>query len=166
MNTELFKEDLSIAYLKAISAAAKISMELQHRDEDGKDIHLKKRLVRTDGVKIDVEIGVQLKATNSHNMYEKKKDGITYTLNIKNFHDLTMKSTIPKYLMLLILPEDENEWVSCNIEKLIIKKCMYWVKIENREMENTTSVRIFIPSDNIVTPDALNKILVATGEEL
>lgn len=63
MNEKLFEEDLSISYLRAIAAQAQVTFELNHRDEDSKDIDLKKQTFNDSGEPFIVEFSVQLKAT-------------------------------------------------------------------------------------------------------
>lgn len=63
MNEKLFEEDLSISYLRAIAAQAQVTFELNHRDEDSKDVDLKQQTVNDSGEPFNVEFSVQLKAT-------------------------------------------------------------------------------------------------------
>ena len=44
MNEEIFKEDLSISYLRAVAAKAQIEFELRRRDVFSKDVNLSKKL--------------------------------------------------------------------------------------------------------------------------
>jgi hypothetical protein len=83
---------------------------------------------------------------------------INFYLEVKNFDDLVDRkrekgALIPLILIVFILPDSEDEWVTVTPEKLIVKKCAYWFKldVENPEYsENKTKVVVRIPKVNIV----------------
>lgn len=157
------KEEISRSYLNAICAAKGIAMEHQHHDEDGIDVILKKIIERKDGLKYNALISVQLKSSSlryiEHDRY------YSYRLNVKNYNDLRMQATIKSYLFLLVLPEIENDWVTHNIDQLIIKRCMYWLDLAGMpDTENSSTVTVDISKANIVSPEMLNEILHAIAE--
>ena len=74
---------------------------------------------------------------------------------------------VPLYLFLLILPENEEESVNFSVEQLIIKRCMYWVKLQkSKDRAEKDFVDIIIDKSNVVSPEALLNILKSEGNEL
>ncbi len=115
------------------------------------------------------KISVQLKSVYSKNNYSEDENYIYYDLKVKNYNDLRSDRSNPIILGLLILPEEESTWVHNDIDRLLIKKCMYWLYLKGFiDTNNTTTVRIPIPKQSILTPVSLIKILqdVAEGKML
>jgi hypothetical protein len=167
VNDNLFKEDLSIAYLRAICARAEVTFNLQNRDEDGSDVDLNKTVSLDLGNEINALIKVQLKSTGSEYFYREEYGKIIYKAKKKCYEDLTKRRTTPLYLFLLILPKDKNDWISCNVDELILRKCMYWTKLEKGDKElKSEFIDIYIDKDNRVNPETLNYILKKVGENI
>lgn len=164
MNEKLFEEDLSISYLRAIAAQAQVTFELNHRDEDSKDVDLKQQTVNDAGEPFNVEFSVQLKATKRID-YE-TDDIIKYSLKVKNYNDLCQKGTTDIILCLLVLPEDSSTWVYQTPEELILKRCMYWVSLKGKSpSSNTSCVTIDIPKTNIMSAETLKKLIHKIANE-
>ena len=162
-----FKEDLSIAYLRAICAKAEVTFNLQKRDEDGSDVDLNKCVSTDMGQRVISTIKVQLKSTSSKMFYREERKTITYKAKAKCYNDLIENRIVPLYLFLLILPENEEESVNFSVEQLIIKRCMYWVKLQkSKERAEKPFVDIIIEKSNVVSPEALLNILKSEGNEL
>lgn len=169
MNNNLFEEDLSVSYLRAVAAQAKITFELNHRDNDSKDVDLKKTTITSNGGKFNAELSVQLKATYSKNCYSETEEEVKYQLKAKNYNDLCMDGTNHIILCLLVLPDDSQQWVTQSPEALTLKRCMYWLSLQGEtETKNTDSVTVTIPKSNVVTAEALNKMIdiIANGGSL
>lgn len=162
-----FKEDLSIAYLRAICAKTGVRFNLQDHDEDGSDVDLSKYVTTDTHLRFLSNIKVQLKSTSSKHFYREEEDTIIYKAKAKCYNDLIENRGVPLYLFLLILPADEDECVSFSIEQLIIKRCMYWAKLESSDEKATHDfVNIFIDKRNVVSPEKLDEILHLEGNKL
>ena len=158
------KEEVSKSYLNAICAVKGISMSVQPHDDDGVDVVLQKTVCRTDNAKYGARIGVQLKSTASN--YTESASEFLYPLKKKNYDDLRIPATVKSYLFLLILPKIEDEWVTHSIDKLVIKKCMYWLDLIGLpDNANSTSVTVKIPKTNIVSSEFLVETLNNIAEE-
>lgn len=166
MDTQKIKEDLSISYMSIVSAVVGIGFEIVRHDEDSID-SLIKRVVELDrGTKFNSQISVQLKATSSKSQYNDNGEFITYQLKVKNFNDLCMAATMPSMLALLILPEDENEWVNWSPEEIILNGCMYWVNLQNCDNSmNAGKVSVKIPKINRINSDCLLMLLEKAAKE-
>lgn len=164
MTDNIRKEELSFSYLNAICAYSGISMQIQRRDDDGLDVMVKKTITRLDGHRYNAQLGIQLKST-SIQLPETKLD-IKYKLKIKNYNDLTMKSSNQTILALLILPKLETEWINWSINELMIRKCMYWICLrEYEESSNSETVTLSIPKANVLSSISLLKLLSTIAEE-
>lgn len=169
MDIEKIKEDLSICYLKTISAINGIALEQCLHDEDSIDVIIKKIITLENEMKFNSQISVQLKATSSPSQYSVKGNEITYKLKAKNFNDLCAASAMPSMLALLILPENSEEWVGWSEDELMLKGEMFWIGLQNqKETDNNSSVSIKIPMTNRLNCKSIIELLqrVAKGEYL
>ena len=153
-------KDIHISYISALCASAGISYDTQRHDDDSTDGIIKKRIQLSDALSFDASLRIQLKSTHSHSLYDEEDEVIKYALKTKNYNDLCRKATTPIILGLLILPEDDSEWVQCNLEELLIKGRMYWADFSSsHESTNKNTVTVSIPKTNIVNQDFLLEAL-------
>ena len=153
------KENLSIAYVRAIAAKAGVNISKPENDY-GIDLTLKEvtSIQRPDGTKRFIESGVaidvQLKC--SHNI-EVKKDFIIYDLEAKTYNDLIIKEVnTQRILIVLKIPKNEAEWILQDEKRLEIRHCAYWISLHGKEqIKNNSSKRIEIPVTQKFTPEAL-----------
>lgn len=166
MDIDKIKEDMSICYLQAITAVNGIGLERYHHDEDSTDVVIKK-IIDIKGIgRFDSSIRVQLKSTSSSSQYSIGDNEITYKLKVKNYNDLCMDSTTPSILALLILPDDQNEWVSWSDEELLIRGRMYWLGLQGKSVSsNSNSVSVKIPKCNILNNQTVEALLITAAEE-
>lgn len=166
MTTERIKEDLSICYLKAVSAAKGVELEECRHDEDSIDVVIKKFVTLKGGIKFNSQISVQLKATSSSSQYKIGEEEITYKLKVKNYNDLCAKSAMPSILGLFILPEDEREWTNWDDNELLLRGQMFWISLQgNTESSNSDSVSVKIPKTNRISIDMIESLLLKVAEE-
>ena len=157
MDKQKKEEYLSIAYLRTIAAEAGVLFSIDPEDSDSVDVHLKKHI---DEIDFDATIGIQLKATSSRNNYTEDEEYIHYKLKTKNYNDLRRLASEDKYLALLILPEDENDWIDQKIEELIIRRIMYWVSLKGFPLSNNNSTTtIKIPKIQVLSKDSLLELI-------
>ena len=160
------KEDIHISYVSALCASAGIDYEAIRHDDDSTDAMIKKRITRNDGCFYDAQLRIQLKCTSSKTQYSISNDVITYHLKAKNYNDLCTPSTTPIILGLLILQDNESEWVNWSTEELLIKGSMYWVNFEgHKKTDNTSTVAVHIPIENTINQNSLTHMLERIAEE-
>lgn len=160
------KEDLQISYISALCAASGISYDTQSHDDDSTDGIIKKRINLGDGRFYDAAVRIQLKCTSSASQYEDKGTYITYKLKVKNYNDLCTPSTTPIILGLLILPENEDEWIDWSTEELLIRGCMYWKDFSGCEKSNNAgTVNVKIEKSDVINQKTLNDILTQIAKE-
>lgn len=168
VHESLIKEELSISYMTAVSAAAGISFDLQRHDEDSTDAELRKTIVldADKNERFNAGLRVQLKATSSPNLCQDCGGTIKYVLKAKNYNDLCCEATTPIILALLILPEDKAEWLKWTSEDLLIKGVMYWANFQGQERtSNTGSVTVEIDKKHKINSDTLQDLLERLAKE-
>ncbi|MBQ6743523.1 MAG: DUF4365 domain-containing protein [Acidaminococcaceae bacterium] len=166
MDIEAIKEELSISYLHAVCTKEGIAFELIRHDEDSTDAIIKRKISLTNGAEYESLIRVQLKATSSISQYSEDENTIRYKLKIKNYNDLRRNSTVPIILALLVLPENQDEWLHWTEQTLLLKGRMYWVCFKGAdESDNVSTITVTIDKKQIVNPDALLALLQSTAEE-
>ena len=85
---------------------------------------------------------------------------------MKNYNDLCTPSTTPIILGLLVLPENEEEWIEWTTEELLIRGCMYWESFcECEKSDNKGTVTVKIKKDNVINQQTLNDILTKIAKE-
>ena len=166
MDIEKRKEELSIAYISAICAMAGIDYDIIRHDGDSTDGQMKKVIVLEDGLKCNAQLRVQLKSTSSGSMYSKRNGVLKYKLRAKNYNDLCGRATTPIVLMLLILPEDEKEWLKWSSEELILRGLVLWLSLSGLEpTSNAESVTVEIPFENVVNSETAVQMLECVAKE-
>lgn len=166
MDDSMKKEDISMSYLAALCADAGIDFERTHHDNDSVDVIVKNE-VQVDGINIRASIGFQLKATSSPSVYTENEENITFKLKVKNYNDLIKKSTMPLYLAVLVLPENEKGWVTWTIDELVIHGRMYYLTLAGQmQSDNSGSVTVRIDKGSQLNKDSLNALLIAAAKEV
>lgn len=163
-------EDLSFAYVKALSAENGYTLAKVELDNDGIDATISCKGFPAVGCRmLSPRFDIQLKA--SYGRVTVKKNGdISFVLEAKNYNNLVPSNRmIPAILVLLHMPKDENKWVKHTKQCLKITKCAYWVSLKHLKVtRNKHSVTITIPKGNVLTGSELKRIMikVSNGEEL
>ncbi len=151
-------ESLSRAYLQAIAAQAGLNYSV-HNYDYGIDITLRD-VANVGGRYIDtgLQIDVQLKCTS---LATETDSGLKFDLDVQTYNYLRDESArTPRVLIVLNVPKNEAEWVVQSEESLCLRRCAYWTILRGAEAaESKSSIRITIPTSNIVTPAALMELI-------
>lgn len=158
------KEELSVGYLHVISAHVGFSCEKLRIDMDSIDVVVNANgYLADDSTIYSPEIKMQLKASSN---IVPNGNYIPFPLPIKNYNDLRNRSTSPRLLVLLLLPENQHEWVLHSIDELVIKKCVYWLNLYGMpQSNNQTSVTVQIPVNNVLSPASLHELMISASKE-
>ena len=156
------KEDLSEAYIRSVAAGSGCWVDQLSRDYDGIDVVVTR--YGNVGAFPDAPLRVQLKAT--HNATYGESD-IKYDLSVKNYDKLRVKrSSAPAILVLLVVPEDPDDWVNQDEEDLHLLRAAYWIDLLGRPpTENLSTIRISIPRAQLLTVAALSDIMDRVTED-
>jgi hypothetical protein len=161
------QEALSRAYIKAI--AARCGLNCSFRDFDyGIDLTIH-AVEQVDGGYCETGFNLDVQAKSTINAVI-EDDRIKYDLTIKNYNDLRRTELqTPRILVVLLLPEDEEQWTAMTEEELSLRRCAYWLSLCGREAtENQDAIRVEVPRANRFSVEALSLLMqrVREGEEL
>ena len=153
---------LSYAYLHAVASHAGFVCRLATPDEDKEGIDA---VVTAYGDfpgtwRTQVTINVQLKATvdepadsGSHLSY--------FVKGIRRYDKLREDHREPvRILVVLFLPQQHADWLSCSENELILKRCAYWASLRNvPASDNDTGKTVKIPKDQILKQENLKGLV-------
>ncbi len=152
------KESLGKAFVSAVIAKAGFNSSFDVFDYgyDGtiKDVGCRNNRHYNTGFNIDF----QLKST-CNALFE--DDCIAYDLEAKNYNDLVEKGRPqPQILLLFVLPQNEDEWLTISEDSIESKKSIWWCSLKgNEQTKNEETKRIRIPRSQLFTPAALIEMM-------
>ena len=148
MSTNFMQEQLSLAYVRAVTFRAGLRLSIPEVDDHG-----------IDGTIVDPNrrginrVDFQLKSTTD---CEIRDDIVAYDLRVEDYNRLILEDDVPRVLILFIMPDDETEWLTQSDEELCLRKCSYWVSLMGMQpSRNSSSVRVRVPLANMFDQDGL-----------
>ena len=83
-----------------------------------------------------------------------------FPLPKRNYDLLREPTIVPRVLVVLDLPEDEQRWLSASEQELVMRRCAYWVAIPGApECANEHTVTVSIPTANRLDVPALKDLM-------
>ncbi|WP_143108991.1 DUF4365 domain-containing protein [Bradyrhizobium sp. Rc3b] len=157
------QDEFSGAYIRAVCAAAGCSLSVPSIDHDKIDYSVKSRvigLVRTKP-QIDIQAKCQMSGLAS-------SDPISYPLDLETYDNLRDPLvSIPRILVLVLVPPNVNEWLSQSHRELVMSHCAYWLSLKGAaESSNTTTQTVHLPKNNVFNPAALQVMMSNTSNGL
>jgi len=145
-------EQFSMAYVRAIGAAAGYSFVSHDVDDDSIDGGFASKEGRRRRLEFQLKSTSNIKIKNGH---------INYQLPIKNYNDLRLDDpTIPRILILLLMPEKIENWTTFSESGLCLHHCAYWHNLAGmKETSNETTVTLSIPCAQQFSPEALTQLM-------
>ena len=61
----------------------------------------------------------------------------------------------PRVLVVLILPSDDKRWIEHSVQRLLIRRCAYWLKMTGLPTSSKAFKTVRLPKTNVFSPDAL-----------
>ena len=125
------KEEFSLAYVRAIAAAAGCGTKTPVPDDHSVDIELV-RLSTSDGPEIifpDPHLGIQAKCT-AQDMF--RNSALHFPLPLKNYNDLRKRVMVPRILVVHTIPNEPAHWLRHTEEDLLLRRCSYWVSLKGQ----------------------------------
>lgn len=160
------KEEFNYAYICALAAHAGLNKGKFDVDDDSVDIVFQSKGYVGCTFR-SPQIQIQLKCT-SQSLVD--GDVIKFPLPIKNYEDLRGDNVIaPRYLAVLLVPEDIAEWVQHNEDHIALFNSCYWVSLRDAgPTTNKTNVTVSIPLEQRLTSDTLRLMMdrASVGESL
>ena len=171
LNENNRKAELSYAYLHAVAAAAGFACRDTHRHLDGcgvdAQVDISERL-DPQAALTDFSLHFQLKATSGTLPVVDGK--LSLPLDIDQYDRLRCSTvSIPKFIVLMTLPEEDESWLSVSASELVARHCARWTCICGApHSPNTTSVTVRFDVNRVLTPQALREIArrVAIGKDI
>lgn len=153
------QENLCRAHIQAIAAMAGVNLGMSREQDYGIDGHFDPVIIE-DGRRVEsgFPISFQAKATINWTM---QSGCIVYDLEVKSFNDMARRSSFATtmVLILLFLPRDQVNWHSVSAGTTALNHCCYWHVIRDAPTGNTTTKRIQIPEDQLLTSTSLLQLL-------
>lgn len=154
------KEQFNIAYVTAIAAQAGVRHTTITVDDDSIDLMLIGR--DYSGDIRNPQIQIQLKCT-SQDMVQ--GDIIKFPLGVKNYNDLRGENVLcPRYLVILLVPDNHEEWIVHNDDCMMLHNRCFWVSIKaHPPTSNTSNVTVDVPIEQRFTMDSLLELMSAAS---
>lgn len=108
-------------------------------------------------------VDVQLKSTTESQL-EHTNEFIKYDLEAKSYNDLVYRKNngaiTPLILVLLVLPDDPNNWLTVTDHQLVVRRSALWYRppYGTPQTANTRTILIEIPAGNVVTLSFFNDL--------
>ena len=160
-----YAEQYQIAFIKAIVSSCQF-MTTEGEKPDRRGIDLSVSYCKEDQGSGDFEEGkveFQLKTTTAKPNY--KQGELNYPLKVGNYRKLIKKSAIPKYLVVMPIPDDTEQWIK-ELEdgNLLVGKC-YWINLVGQKpTKNKNTITVTIPLANQLTKLTLSQMLTLSAE--
>ncbi|MEG4252035.1 DUF4365 domain-containing protein [Microcoleus sp. Pol10D4] len=151
------KEQFSNIYLQAVTTVAGYSLYKPLVDDDSVDWGVAAK-GGTGAIRAP-HLALQLKCTSKRNIQD--DNSIRYPLKLKNYDDLRMDNfAIPRILVVVLIPETPEGWLTQPETELCIRGCGYWISLRGkRKTQNTSTVTVPIPRTHQFTVAALQSIM-------
>ena len=151
------KEQFSNVYLQAVTTVAGYSVYKPSVDDDSVDWGVAAK-GGTGPIRAP-RLELQLKCTSKRDIQD--DNSIRYPLKLKNYDDLRMDNfAIPRILVVVLIPETPEEWLTHSETELCFRGCGYWISLRGMpETPNTNSVTVPIPKTKEFTVAALQSIM-------
>jgi hypothetical protein len=152
------QEALSRAYVRAVAAQAGVTCADLFQDYGAdmilRDVAQREHNFVDDGPQVDL----QLKSTT---LAEVRETEVRYDLDVRAYNWLRQQQVSqPRVLVLMVLPEDEAQWLSQSLEELILRRCAYWLNLRGAEpTTNQRTIRIKLPRANVFSSAAVRQLL-------
>lgn len=154
------KEQFSVAYLKAVAAAAGYNIYQPEVDDSSIDWGLKG--YKADGLRYTPQLELQLKCTAKSDYLI--RETIPYDLKQKNYNDLCEEdSIIPKILVVVIVPDTTDQWLSQTEAESVLKYCAYWHSLKGLAPTNQRQIRVQLQRTNVFSVASLHSIMNRIG---
>jgi len=154
------REGLSRAYILAVAHRAGFNCSVREFDYgiDGTFHEITRRGGRyiESGYKIDF----QAKAASSTNSVTVRDSSVDYDMEVKTQHDLAMDVGTPRILILMVLPENQDEWLTITEDALALKRCAWWASLEGQTpTTNKNTIMVPVPRTQIFDVAALSAMM-------
>ena len=151
------EEALSYVYVRAVAARAGYTTSTPSLDRDGVDLRIQA------GGAMRPTLDVQLKATV--NLGRRGDGHVRYPLKRRNYDLLRIETRLPRLLVVLDLPKDEDLWMTVTEDELVLRHRAYWLSLQGyKESANKESITVPIPEGNLFDVEGLRRLMEQSRE--
>lgn len=157
------KQQFSLAYVHMVVSAAGCSIKSHTTDYDGVDVSIVSSAEYE--THYGPEIELQVKCTAQAELLTPTT--MRWRMDAKPFRLLTHpKAYLPRFLGVLLLPEDSALWLDQDEARLLASSCMYWERAsELGSIDGHQETKVVnLPRCNILNVEQLQEILKTIGE--
>lgn len=158
-------EQFSLAYCHAVIATAGYSMASPRPDVTKVDFDIRSDDVG--GICDFAQLNVQLKSTSTDSA---DPDALRYALDATTYNKLCHeKVMVPRILVVVVLPQTTDQWLSQSHAELAVRRCGYWVSLRGLpRTTNTSSKTVSLPRSQVFSVPELRRIFakLGNGEDL
>jgi len=104
------------------------------------------------------QLELQLKCTSQNII---SGEYVNFPLSLKNYEDLRGNNVLcPRYLVVLVIPEDIDSWSEHKENELILRNSCYWISIRDYPAtSNRANVTVKIPLSQKLTKESLLRLM-------
>ncbi|RFB90369.1 hypothetical protein B5K11_19950 [Rhizobium leguminosarum bv. trifolii] len=154
------QESLSRAYIHAVAGSAGVNCSIDRAFDYGIDGTFRPVAIRGNRrIENGFPLDYQLKCTTN---WQHEGSDVAYNIKTKTYNDLVGRDPegLGVVLLLLCVPEEQNQWAEFTEDFLTLRRCCYYKILSGQTVENEESTRkILIPRANVLTADTLNQLL-------
>jgi len=162
MHKTFKKEEFSRAFVHALVAPLGFNLGKFEIDDDSVDVAIKAKY-DISAKRRNPHLDVQLKCTKS----SFQKDGyLHFPLKMKNYNDLRGENRAnPSYLIVVCVPENDDEWIEVRSEEMLLKYSAYWYSLKDAPLaKNKSSIIIKIPKQQKLNLDSFKMLMDKASE--
>ena len=157
------KEKLQNAYFRAVLAKAGANFATPDWD-CGIDFYITSPQINTRG-KFSPTGNIvlcQLKASKNCKVVG---DEVVYQLDAEAYNKLIELEDALGILVLLHLPEEEEEWLIVDESAMCIRYCCYWMEVAGETTDKSSTITVKIPRNQVFDPEAVNHLLNRVSQD-
>lgn len=156
------QEHISLAYARAVAAAAGCAFEGRDIDYYGVDgsFHHASAQETFDPKQVEA----QFKCTTRNFL---RDDHVAYSGLKKRHHDMLRptKVNVPRILVVMLVPTDMDDWLVQSEEGLVVAGCAYWVSLRDAAEITTDTTTVHLPRSQVFGVDSLLDIMDRVARE-
>lgn len=103
-------------------------------------------------------LDLQLKATTV--LGESRNGSFSFRLKVSTYDDLRNRTLVPRLLVVLDLPGNQEDWLEVTPENLVLRRCAYWMSLCGLGTAiGEKSVTVHIPEENVFDTEQLRRLI-------
>ncbi|EDX74956.1 hypothetical protein MC7420_830 [Coleofasciculus chthonoplastes PCC 7420] len=167
MDSNIQKEEFSYAYIYAIAATTGCAVQRTTTPLDRLGVDLIITGINNQDIIDFPLLYVQVKCTSRQVL---TANSLRYPLSVKNYEELRIRDRYPPLILIVVIvPDQVNDWLNQSEAELCLKRCAYWISLAGKApTQNQETIIVYIPRENIFTANVLKTMMqrITAGERL